>query len=443
MKTILSEITEKIYDTDYENISQNELQEFKNAILDRIGCGLGALRLGLGSRLHKYIDYIGCTGTSTIWGTSKRAPVHLAALTNGAISSRLEYDTHDSMIPASLALVEKKPTSGKTLLESLKAGYITGVIIRRLLASSVEKRGLHWPAHLSGFSATSACATILNLSQEQTKNALGITASLNPVTPFEAFTKGAGVKDLYGGWGNMLGVQAALLSKSGVEGPDTIFEGKRGLFNNWLVESSRENILDLLDTTDLDVKFHFKPYPCCSNAHPTLTAIENILKENKIIGNITKVEIDTYRFGAELSKDSDINTPIGAKVNIPFLAASFLVYGKLLPEYSEYPWIINEKVIQLSSKIILNSSSILDELDSRYRSANVLITLENGETIEGNTDSSKWSNRVSQSEIEKKFRFLVDDMLPDSIVEDIINTVYRIENLNDLESFIKLLALKK
>jgi 2-methylcitrate dehydratase PrpD len=444
LKTILSKITEKIYDLQFEDISTIELQLLKNAVLDRIGCGLGSERLGVGAHLHKYIDIIGCTGNSTIWGTAKKAPAHLAALTNGAISSRLEYDTHDSMIPASLALGENENTSGRTLLESLKTGCITGLIIRRLLAASLEKRGLHWPSYLSGFSATSACAKILNLSKKKTQNALGITASLNPITPFETFTKGASVKDLYGGWGNMLGVQSALLSFSGIEGSNTIFEGERGLLKNWLEKShEKHEFLNMIDSANLKVKFHFKPYPCCTNAHPTLTAIEKILSENKIQSEIMKIEIVTYKFGVELSNQSNVNSPIGSKVNIPFLAASFLTHNKLLPEHTEYPWISNKKIRKLSERVVLKSLDGLDDLDNRTRSAHVLIKCKNGETVEEYTDLPKWSKGVSQKEIEQKFRCLVKDFFSSHKVEEIINKVNRLEKIDEIRILCNLLTHTK
>ena len=146
MSTILPRLVDTIQQVKLQSITDHEKNELKNAILDRIGCGLGARRLSVGQEITSYVKQNQCTGDSTIWGTNTETQAHLAALVNGAISSHLEYDSHDSMIPAAIALGEKHGASGELLLRSLKVGYITGVILRRLLASDIERRGLHWPA---------------------------------------------------------------------------------------------------------------------------------------------------------------------------------------------------------------------------------------------------------------------------------------------------------
>ena len=72
-----------------------------------------------------------CEGASTIWGTGIKTQAHLAALINGASSSHLEYDSHDSMIPATIALGEELSSGGESILQSMKLGYFTGEILKK------------------------------------------------------------------------------------------------------------------------------------------------------------------------------------------------------------------------------------------------------------------------------------------------------------------------
>ena len=445
MTTVLSRMADIIEEIKTQSITENERKELKKALIDRIGCGLGARRIGIGTELNSLIQKDSVNGSSTVWGTNLKTTPDSAALINGAISSHLEYDTHDAMIPAVIALGEQRGIGGERVLQSLKIGYFTGAIMRRLLASEVEKRGLHWPAYLGAFSAAAACSNILELSKPLTRNAIGIAASLCPVSPFEAFTAGASVKDLYGGWGNMLGVKSATLAASGLTGPDTVFEGKRGLFMNWLGKIPDEKIIETaLDINEVDMVFHFKPYPCCTAAIPTLTAIEKLLNEYPeiYVEEILNITIDTYRFGLSLSEESDPSTPIGAKVNIPFLAASMLVHHRLLPEHTERPWIGDEAIKQLSSLVSLTCSQDDAELLSRQRYAHILLEMKNGEHLEAYADAPKWSKEpASRSEIYSKFMENVGNLLPDSGKEMILSKIEEIERVEDIRELTKLLSV--
>ena len=443
MITTLSKLTEIIQRVKSQPVTDHEKNELKNAILDRIGCGLGARRLAVGQEISSYIEQNPCRGASTVWGTDMETQAHLAALVNGASSSHLEYDSHDSMIPAAIALGEQHGSSGELLLQSLKIGYITGTILRRLLASDIEKRGLHWPAYIAAFVSSAACSNMLDLTSDEAANAMSIATALSPAAPFESFTRGATVKDLYGGWGNMLGVQSAQLGRLGLTGPDTLFEGGRGLFRNWLDGSPEAETVDAaLDIGDIEMMFHIKPFPSCTSAHPTLSALEKLIVENPGLNpdEIERVEIETYRFGADLSNESNPSTPIGAKVNIPFLAASMLVHGQLLPEHSEEPWIQDGMIQGLADRVHVSCESSEDELLTRKRTARVVIALNDGERLEAHVDDSRWSStRATQAEIQDKFRANVGDFFSASRVERIISMVGEIECLEDIREFTRLL----
>jgi 2-methylcitrate dehydratase PrpD len=415
----------------------------RKAILDRVGCGLGARRLAVGQEISSYVLQNRCRGGSTIWGTDTETLAHMAALVNGASSSHLEYDSHDSMIPAAIALGEQHGASGELLLQSLKIGYFTGVILRRLLASHIEKRGLHWPAYIAAFVSSAACSNILGLTGDEAANAMSVAASLSPAAPFESFTRGASVKDLYGGWGNMLGVQSAQLSRLGLTGPDTLFEGDRGLFRNWLNGNPDVETVDVaFEIGEIEMMFHIKSFPSCTSAHPTLSALEKLIAENPGLSadDIERVEIDTYRFGVDLSDESDPDTPVGAKVNIPFLAASMLVHGRLLPEHSEEPWISDRVIRGFAGRIHVGCESGEDELLTRERTARVVIALNDGGRLEEYVKNPRWSStRATRAEIQDKFKANVGDFFSGSRVERIISVVGEIECLDDIREFTGLL----
>ena len=117
LTSILLKLVDIIQQIQTRPLTKDEKNEMKNAVLDRIGCGLGAQRLALGQEISSIIQHP-CEGASTIWGTGIKIQAHLAALINGASSSHLEYDSHDSMIPATIALGEELSSGGESILHA-------------------------------------------------------------------------------------------------------------------------------------------------------------------------------------------------------------------------------------------------------------------------------------------------------------------------------------
>jgi 2-methylcitrate dehydratase PrpD len=116
-----------------------------------------------------------------------------------------------------------------------------------------------------------------------------------PIAPFESFTRGGAVKDLYGGYPAYVGVRAAELAASGIAGPTGFFAAAE------------------LDPDEVD-HVYIKPWPSCRSTHAALTAFETLLP---LVRPVVSIHVETYRFAAELTADADPSTPIGAKTSIP------------------------------------------------------------------------------------------------------------------------------
>jgi 2-methylcitrate dehydratase PrpD len=444
MPTITQKLAHTTVNTKYTDISPHEQHQIKRVILDRMGTAIAAARLNIRQDLIKHIQTTTTTQEATIWATPGKVSHHHAALLNGTISAHLEYSPHNSMIPSLLALTETRKTTGKELLTALSAGYKVERIVNRLLASAVEKHGMHWPAYLSAFPATAASCRLLCLNDKQTADALSLVGCISPATPFEAFTQGAPVKDIYDGWGSYLGILAAELGATGIGGPINLFEGERGLGKMWLDQAPTDEKIayafEPLKSTD--VRHGIKAYPSCAAAHPTLTAVEKLLKSKTInINEIQDIKVTTYRFGADLSNSSTPDTPISAKINIPFLTAATLKHGKIDPSHTEPPRLNDPEIITLAKKITVKS--LPDENDSVYgrtRFAEITITMKTGEKITVKADKTKWSapEQASDKELTEKYGALVSDYLSPQQREKLETTIMNLETLSDVSKIIKL-----
>ncbi|MCW4014347.1 MAG: MmgE/PrpD family protein [Candidatus Bathyarchaeota archaeon] len=444
MPTIIQQLAQTTTNTNIKDITPHEQHQIKRIILDRIATATAAAQLNIHQELITHIQKTSTTQEATIWGTPGKVSHHHAALLNGVISAHLEYSPHNSMIPSLLALAETRKTTGQELLTALSAGYKIERIVNRLLASAVEKRGMHWPAYLSAFPATAASCLLLEHTTEQTANALSLVGCISPATPFEAFTQGTPAKDIYDGWGSYLGVLAAELGATGIGGPINLFEGERGLGKMWLDQAPTEEMIAYAFTPvkSSEVRHGIKAYPSCAAAHPTLTAVENLLETNTVNTEaIQSIEVTTYRFGADLSNSSTPDTPISAKVNIPILTAAMLKHKKIDPSYTEPPHLNDPETHALAKKITVKS--LPDENDSVYgrsRFAEITITMKDGSKITSKADKTKWSapEQASDKELVDKYRTLVADYLSTDQRDMLETKIITLETLTDVSEIVKL-----
>jgi 2-methylcitrate dehydratase PrpD len=338
---------------------------------------------------------------------------------------------------------------GKSIITAIASGLFVKKAISELIASSIESHGIHWPSFVSVFPATMVSSMLLECSPDEIARALSFSGSLSPMSPFESFTQGAQVKDLYGGWGEMIGILSARMSRINCYGgPLTLIEGKRGLgiaFNHGLLKKRRlEKTIQnckSLKASDINIK----PFPSCTSVHPTLTALEKLLTEQQDLDldKIKRVEIKTYNYAVELSNESNMNKPISLKLNIPFLSAVMLLKRTVQIEDTETPFMFNksiqEKIMKLSKKIRVNTlTQHSSSLNERKRPAIVEIYMEDGKKYQKMVNEPKWrgSNNIPNSEIEDKFSMLSRDLLSEQTKQKIIKEIWNFEKIEDISTLI-------
>ena len=135
-------------------------------------------------------------GPATLIGLARRASVLDAALINGVAAHALDYDdvslpmsAHASVVilPALLALAEKRKASGRQVLESFVAGYEAGARIGMYMAPTHYDHGFHGTGTIGTFAAAAACAHLMGLDADRTERAIGIAAA-----------QAAGIRSMFG-----------------------------------------------------------------------------------------------------------------------------------------------------------------------------------------------------------------------------------------------------
>ena len=378
-------------------------------LLDTLGCALAGRRAGPHRGLTDEVVGLGGTSEATVWFEQQRVPAPHAALVNGTVAHHVEMDDGHpgaslhggvTIVPAALAMAEITACSGRTVLTGIAAGYAAAVACGRPMLDGIVTHRLHPPSMVGCFGAAAASAHVLGLSDEQTTGALSLAGSLLPVAPFEAFTKGAPVKDLYGGWPAYIGVLAALLARDGVVGPADGFEAPHDGVATAVRHTPPDAAIDANPNEIVDT--HFKAWATCRSVQPTLTALERMLPVDS--SRVASIAVKTYPFAVGLSEDSDPTTAIGAKTSIPFCVAALLDDGHVGPESFGAASLADERRCRLADMVRVEIAT--DMVDPVVRGARVMVRFVDGSERQNEVTACRWSadDPATDEEIRVKFR---------------------------------------
>jgi 2-methylcitrate dehydratase PrpD len=170
----------------------------------------------------------------TLVGLRQRASTRQAALVNGASSHALDYDDVNfhfgghptvTLVPAILALAEKRGSTGAEVIAAFVAGYEMGSRVGALIRPSHYERGFHATATVGCFAAAAGAAHLLRLDRGTTQTAFGIAA-----------TRAAGLKSMFGtmckplhaGMASESGLLAAVLASKGFSARQDAIECDQG-----------------------------------------------------------------------------------------------------------------------------------------------------------------------------------------------------------------------
>jgi 2-methylcitrate dehydratase PrpD len=284
-RRVKMEMTERlatfVEETRFETLPAEVVTAAKRAILDTLGVTIAGVE-EKGSRilLSSLAPGTGADAV-TVFGTSLRTTPPEAALANGTLGHALDFDDvnvsmrgHPSIpvVAAVLALGEQVGSSGRDALTGFVLGFEVECKLGRAVGPSSYFRGWHATSVLGAMGATAACARLLGLDVERTRNAFGIAASM---ASGSRQNFGTMTKPLHAGLAGRAGVEAAGLASRGFTADREIVEAPLGfgaLFSpsgDW----QPDRLGDLGKPWDLvQPGIHVKKYPCCHMTHRALDA---------------------------------------------------------------------------------------------------------------------------------------------------------------------------
>ena len=387
------------------NSFNDEMKFFaKMSILDWCGVAYAAKKEPVSKIVSEMVEEENGVNQARLITTGHRVSSRGAALANGATGHALDYDdTHflfvghptASALPTALALGEELGSS----LEELLLAYMTGVEVStrigHILGYSHYNSGFHQTATTGSFGSTIVASKLLNLSEDETINALGLVS-----------TRASGIKSQFGTMGKPYhagmaasnGIEAAKLSKLGFVSREDGMECDQGFFltHGWdkkLPNRAVENLGADFLFPEIKYKFH----ACCHGLHSFLEALEELKQENNFNPDtIEEIAIETNPSWLKVCNIEKPKTGLEAKFSYK-LTAAMSIYGKDTADLDTYcdeicfdenmngirdrvKVIPNDKLtntqslisIKDGSKDIINKHDLSDKIDQKILETKIL-----------------------------------------------------------------------
>src|SRR5581483_10294487 len=292
----------------FEDLPTDVVESTKLRVLDVIGLCLAGAETAFGKSTRAAVAALSPSGPCRILGFGDKVGVTAAALANGALSQALEYDdTHNESIvhmsspagAAALALSEFTAVSGRDLITAIALGNEISCRVGSVSSGELHKRGFHPTGLFATFGAAYLAAKLLGLDAEAMTRAAGIAGSFASGL-LECWVDGTQTKFLHPGWSAQSGITAAMLARSGVNGPACVFEGRWGLFASHVQDPNAHRDFARINT-NLGSHWEsrnssFKPYPAAHVIHPYISAAIRLRKSGVRPEQIERVDCPVTGF---------------------------------------------------------------------------------------------------------------------------------------------------
>jgi 2-methylcitrate dehydratase PrpD len=151
---------------------------------------------------------------------------------------------------------------------------------------------------------------------------------------------------------------------------------------------------------------YLKPYPGCRHVHPSIDALTEILKENKINpSQFNKIQVRTYKIAVE-TEIHDLNKRGDAYFNIPYALAARIVLGKNDWDSFDEKHFMNQSLIETMKKVTVLIDPEVDSFYPNQRGSMVDVLMKDGRVLRGkvNHPLGEPENPLPISVTQEKFR---------------------------------------
>jgi len=347
------------------------------------------------------------------------------------------------LVPAALALGEYKRLNGRKVITAIAAGYDVFGAIQPVVSAPQRVRGLDHKGQAGTLASSITAGVAMGLDAEKMAHALALSMDMACGTEQYVYDSGlCDTKDLLAGYAARNGIYAAKLADFGFQGPPGALDGPYGYYHAF-GDGYDPTYLDRIGKHFALAETGFKPHAGCRYVHASVDATQELFKTGKpALDEIVSIEIGTYEEAMTPSFRVNYHPEnVGqAAFSLPVTVSVVLARGSWYREDIEA---YDQPEIRRLWPLV--QVYLDEELEAAYPEKNgcvVRVATKDGTQYEGRVDYAKGEpeNMLTEAEFENKFRRLVGELLPSGQIAQILETVSRLEKLEDVGELVRLTA---
>ncbi|MEO2055445.1 MAG: MmgE/PrpD family protein [Nitrospira sp.] len=438
----------------YRRLSSETVHEVKRRLIDTFACALGGWTATPTQIARDAAKVVRLRSGATLLGTAWKTTPDLATFANGTAVRFLDYnDTYLSKEPAhpsdnistALAVAEVAGAGGKKLIEAILLGY--EVQCRLCDAAALRPRG--WDHVVYGaFSTALVAAKLWGLSETETGHALGLAGTAN----YALRQTRVGELSMWkaAAFANTArnGLFAVSLARLGMTGPAPIFEGEKGMMQ--IVSGSFDLPPLPLDGPFKILETYIKYYPVEYHAQSAVEASLRLRERIKRVkpGRIDKIMVRTSGVSHEIiGRDPEKwhpKTRETADHSLPYCVAAALLDGEVGLQQFDPEHVSDPKLHSFMQRIQVVTDP---ELSAAYPEAiaNTVEVTIGGKVYSKRVDHPRGhpKNRMSDTEIEAKFRLLAESLLSKKQIQTTLDRLWNLEKEKSIGALLALFKIKR
>lgn len=412
----------------------------KSHLIDTLAAIISGTRLKAGRLATGFVASQGGVTEATVWGTDIRTTAINAALANGMAAhadetddSHLEGRFHPgcAVVPAALAIGERRGQSGISVLNAIAAGYDIGARFSMALGVSGPRTATHSTHSLGAhFGATGAAASLMDFDTSQISSVLSYAIQQASGIPYwERDSEHVEKAFDFGGMGARNGVSSALMVEAGMSGVQDPLEGNLNYLSAF-AENANANAL----TSGLGMRFEImeasiKKWCVGSPIQAALDAAMALLDQGLDVSKIEKID---------LIMPDDRLTIVNGR-DMPDICLQHMVAICLLDRGASFESchdrarMSDPEVLALREKMTAIPSPELT-IAKPARQAILEIRTKSGQEFRHHTKAVKGTpeNPMSTGDVQEKALELLAPIIGDARAKSMIDNVWNIEKLEDI-----------
>jgi 2-methylcitrate dehydratase PrpD len=425
------------------------VEKTKHMILDTLAAAISGSDLPPGRFAITFARTYGGEKISTVVASNVLCGPIEAALANGMLAHSDETDdTHPpsqshpgcSVVPAALAVGEKRDIDGQRLMRAVALGYDIGTrftaTLGKLQYMADTHRSTHALAGTFGSAAAAACAASLNA--QQMRWLLSYTGQLaSGLASWQRDTDHVEKSFDFGGMAAKNGVTAALLVEAGGTGVDDVLSGADNFFQAFGPKNDPAMVVDKLGDRYEILRTNIKKWTTGSPIQAPLDALEILIKKHRLEPEQVKSIVVTVATNEAKIVDNR---------EIPDICLQHMMAVMLMDKTVTFksahdkPRMSNDATLRQRAKVRLVGDEALERFMPR-RAGIVEVTLTDGKTVTERVNDVRGTaeNPMPRDEVIAKARDLITPILGAATFDKLAERIFDLEHLKSVRELRPLL----